>query len=242
MCVAASFGRLHHQHRADGEVGGDEDVGAAHALQRGEVAPLVPTTQCTPASRQRRALWSAVSGWVKSTTTSAAEDVLERQAQRQVRAPDELHVLGALDRCADRWPIRPAAPETATRITPRRRSSGFTARPRARTRPRSRRRPRPTSARGRTARAPAPCTSSEPTASTAASISSRDSSGTPVSTPAAEPVHARQRGLQRQRGAPLHVLLRALELVGGHRSGDVAFSSAAITSIAWVMLSGRVPT
>ena len=37
-----------------------------------KLAPVVPITQCTPASRQARAFASAVSGVLKSTTTSAS--------------------------------------------------------------------------------------------------------------------------------------------------------------------------
>ena len=54
-------------------------------------APVVPITQCTPASRQVRAFSTAVSGVVKSTTTSAspstsASDVWRRGSARPTSA------------------------------------------------------------------------------------------------------------------------------------------------------------
>ena len=62
----------------------------------------MPTTAWTPASRQARTLATAVSGVVKSTTTSAsASDLGELDPEGRVGLRGQLHVLGALDRLAD---------------------------------------------------------------------------------------------------------------------------------------------
>ncbi len=80
--------------------------------------PVVPITMCTPACRQASALASAVSGRVKSTTTSASPSSCAsvvpssgsaRPASRMSSAPS----TAATTAC----PIRPAAPATTTRIT-----------------------------------------------------------------------------------------------------------------------------
>ena len=91
------------------------------AQRRERSNPVVPITTCTPARKQASAFSSAVSGRVKSTTTSALRQHLrERRSEQRIRAPHELHVLGALDRGAhrlahasrragDRHPDHPAA-------------------------------------------------------------------------------------------------------------------------------------
>ena len=83
--------------------------------------PVVPTTAWTPASRQARTLASAVSGVVKSTTTSASPSTsAELDPERRDRpgrpAPCPRRPRPPRRRPA---PMRPAAPETATRIMPR---------------------------------------------------------------------------------------------------------------------------
>ena len=98
---------LHQQHGADREVGGDEAVGArdasAAALAASRSKPVVPTTTWTPASRQARTLPSAVSGTVKSTTTSASPSTSASSTPSAGSAlPARIDVLGALDRLADR--------------------------------------------------------------------------------------------------------------------------------------------
>src|SRR3954453_5572623 len=81
-------------------------------------APVVPITQCTPASRQRCALCSAVSGCVKSTTTSASprtscSETPSCGSARPTRAMSSAPSTASHTVC----PIFPAAPETATLTT-----------------------------------------------------------------------------------------------------------------------------
>ena len=65
--------------------------------------PVVPITTCTPASTHASALSSAVSGRVKSTTTSQSPRIVgQRRVERRVGAAGELQVVGRLDGRADR--------------------------------------------------------------------------------------------------------------------------------------------
>ena len=112
-------GEAHHQHRADREVGGDEARWrlrrrSAAVAQRVEVEAGGADDDVdagVEAGVGRSS--SAVSGVVKSTTTSAsARTSASSRPERGIGAPGELHVVGALDRLADGLPMRPAAPET----------------------------------------------------------------------------------------------------------------------------------
>src|SRR5688572_26116449 len=81
-------------------------------------APVVPVTQCTPASRQLRALWSAASGVVKSTTTSASPSTSPIATPSSGSARPTSAMSSACSTARQTVsPIRPAAPETATLIT-----------------------------------------------------------------------------------------------------------------------------
>src|SRR4051794_14863245 len=80
-------------------------------------APVVPITQCTPASRHSVALCRALSGVVKSTTTSASpstscSDTPRCRSARPTSAMSSAPSTAAQTVC----PILPAAPETATLI------------------------------------------------------------------------------------------------------------------------------
>src|ERR1700733_3981041 len=79
--------------------------------------PVVPITTWTPASTASRALATALVGIVKSTSTSApsrtsASDVFSAGSARPVSS------MSGADSTARHtvWPIRPAAPATATRM------------------------------------------------------------------------------------------------------------------------------
>ena len=76
---------------------------SAAALAASRSKPVVPTTAWTPASRQARTLPSAVSGTVKSTTTSASPSTSASSTPSAGIGPaGQVRVLGALDRLADR--------------------------------------------------------------------------------------------------------------------------------------------
>ena len=81
--------------------------------------PVVPITQWTPASRHSRALCSALSGVVKSTTTSASPST-SCSAMSSAGSARPTSAMSAAPSTA--WhtvsPMRPAAPDTATLITP----------------------------------------------------------------------------------------------------------------------------
>src|SRR5829696_2900339 len=83
--------------------------------------PVVPTTAWTPASRQARALASAVSGVVKSTTTSASARTSPRATPSAGSAFATSSMSPAPSTASQTaCPMRPAAPETPTEITCRR--------------------------------------------------------------------------------------------------------------------------
>ena len=93
-------------------------VASASARADSSSNPVVPTTTWTSAARHSRTFWAAASGVVKSTTTSApsrtsASPVCSAgsalpASSRSSAASTASHTVS---------PIRPAAPETATRIT-----------------------------------------------------------------------------------------------------------------------------
>ena len=242
-------GEAHHQHRADREVRRDEARSrrsAARAAARGRSRSCRSRRARRPRRTPARSA-SAVSGRVKSTTTSASRQHLgERRAERRVGAAGQLHVVGALDRVADGRAHAPGGAGDGdadhARRPPRRApgASGAIAARKASSSGRSR---RPTGARARTARRRARRRSSSVTASIRSITSSTDSSGTLAEDMRAEPVHARAGRLQRQHDAALEVLLRARAapraLAGSRRSRS---SSRAITASACARLSGRVPT
>ena len=190
MCRAAAVGELHHQHRADREVRGDEDVrfGAWQiATARPGSKPVVPITTCTPAATASRALASAVSGTVKSTTTSgrSRQRLGERRAERRVGARRP-----APCRRRPRRRRTPSGPSVPRRRRRRRGSCSRALHQRGldggqrllEALARRGRCRRPTGARARTARRPATTRSSSVTASIRSTISSTDSSGIPAST------------------------------------------------------------
>ena len=94
-------------------------VRGADALELEKSAPVVPITQCTPASRQARALPSAASGVLKSTITSASPSTSGRPVSRRGSARPTSAMSSAPSTASQTvWLIRPAAPETATSIIP----------------------------------------------------------------------------------------------------------------------------
>ena len=119
-------------------------------------APVVPITQCTPASRQARAFSSAASGWLKSTTTSASPSTSASETPSCGIGAARPATCRSAPSTAEHTvcPMRPAAPETATLITPRVRRSPSPA-PSGRC-PRPHRRPPPRATRAATAREPGP--------------------------------------------------------------------------------------
>ena len=86
-------GEPHHQHRADGEVGGDQHAGlrgvgepAARRSRAGPSSkPVVPTTAWMPWSMQNSRLSITTSGWVKSTTACGARPRPEPAGRRRRR-------------------------------------------------------------------------------------------------------------------------------------------------------------
>src|SRR5680860_1546454 len=116
--------------------------------------PVVPRTTWTPASKQALALASAVSGVLKSTTTSASPSTPASSTPSAGSAfPASCMSTAPSTASQTVWPMRPAAPETATRImrpgSPRRAPA-----PRGSI-PRRGRRRQPRAARGRKAPPPA---------------------------------------------------------------------------------------
>src|SRR3954454_22353099 len=82
--------------------------------------PVVPTTAWTPASSAARALASAVSGRVKSTSTSASPSTSATSTPSCGSArPPSSRSSAPSTAAHTACPMRPAAPATATRITPR---------------------------------------------------------------------------------------------------------------------------
>ena len=200
MCLRRLGGEAHHQHRADREVRGDEDVGrpSRPAQRRRYRSPVVPITTCTPAATQSRAFAERRVG---------LGEVDDARRRRRARRPAPCPAAGRRGRSSSMssapstaaqtvWPMRPAAPATATRIT--------CAPPRPRARPAAARRPR----RKASSSGPIPAadsrsgveqlagqraTSSSVTASMRSTTSSTASSGRPREHGGAEPVHARRR-------------------------------------------------
>ena len=76
------------------------DPSAAARRRRGR-EPVVPTTVSTPASKHSLTLARAVSGTVKSTTTSASGAPRRARSQGRIGAPAQLQAVGLLDRFAD---------------------------------------------------------------------------------------------------------------------------------------------
>jgi hypothetical protein len=79
--------------------------------------PVVPITTCRPAASTVRALSSAVSGRVKSTTTSQPPRTSGSGVPSAGSAlPASSSPSAASTAAHTAWPIRPAAPATATRV------------------------------------------------------------------------------------------------------------------------------
>ena len=217
--------RVHHQHGADREVGRHEHVGAVRAgaldldaqgveVEAGRADDGVDAGGRRPRGRSR----APSSGVVKSTTTSASsrtspsvdvERGSARPASSRSSAPSTASQTVA--------PMRPAAPDTATLITPPPARRAHRLRPRCGSSPRRRRCRRPTAAPGRRARGASSATSSALTASTRASISSSESSGRSMQDRPRAARHSRRGRLEPEDDAALDVLLRAVELVGRRR-------------------------
>ena len=124
MCGAAWRRGLHHQHRADREVGRDEAVGARRpALDRR--AQLVEVEAGGPDDGVDAGLDAGARRWRAPLGrrevdhhVGAVEHVGERRVERRIGAAGQLQVVGALDGLADR--LAPSARrrrETTTRIT-----------------------------------------------------------------------------------------------------------------------------
>ena len=146
--------------------------------------PVVPITTWRPAASTARALSSAASGRVKSTTTSQPSSTAASvDAERGVGATGELEVVGALDRGAHRLAHAPGGARDGDRG-----SCGDGLRGRAdrldggaERRPATGRCRRPRAARAPTARRRARAGRPSSTASKRAMISSASSSGRPYS-------------------------------------------------------------
>ena len=86
------LGEAHHEHRADGEVGGDHGVGldgsnrARKSSMSSALNPVVPTTACTPLSAHQAMLSRAASTTVKSTATSAPASASASGVARHLQA------------------------------------------------------------------------------------------------------------------------------------------------------------
>src|SRR4051794_20358148 len=94
-----------------------EDSAAARAASRSN--PVVPMTAWTPACRQARTFSSAVSGTVKSTRTSASGSTSDSSVPSAGSARPVSSSPSASSTASQTVaPIFPAAPATATRITP----------------------------------------------------------------------------------------------------------------------------
>ncbi len=173
--------------------------------------PVVPITTCTPGAHAGQRV--------------SERGVRAREVDDDVGAPAQHRsVERAICRAAGRrarpapcprrpstasqtvWPMRPAAPATATRITARPRDARLrldaararAARSRRGNSPRPGRRPRRTGAPARTARAASSRTCSSVTASIRSIISSTERIGMLVQDRGAEAAHARARRLQRR--------------------------------------------
>ena len=116
-------GEAHHQHRADREVGRDEARSPSRPPRgpaqrpsgpRRRRSPMVPTTACTPASRQARMLSSAVAGVVKSTTTSASPR-RARRARCRAAGPRARRAPGPRRPRPPRRPPPPSGPRRRRR-------------------------------------------------------------------------------------------------------------------------------
>ena len=99
---------------------------ARRAPRRPRAAPRGRSRWCRSRRARRRrapsrALPSAWSGRVKSTTTSASSSTsAERRAERRIGAARRARGPRRASTAAHTaWPMRPAAPATATRVTPR---------------------------------------------------------------------------------------------------------------------------
>ena len=210
-----------------------------------EVEARVPITTCTPAASAARALSSAVSGRVKSTTTSAAvEHVGDRATPRAGSArPVSSRSSAASTAAHTVCPMRPAAPATAPRGSCRDGSAaGQTG---------------STAARNASSSGPMPAADSRSGAHSSSTSSRRSSivhgvearhhlvglqQRQAVQRRRAEPVHARAGGLEREHDARLDVLARAPSSSSVAGCSRRRASSASTTSIASARLSGRVPT
>ena len=124
--------RLHHQHGADREVGRDQAVARATARPPPAAprpapasSPVVPTTTWVSCSRHRRVFSNTVDGH-REVDDHVRARLRRAPARATCRAPGR---RGPPAPCRRRprprrrpsAPMRPAAPETATRITARRR-------------------------------------------------------------------------------------------------------------------------
>ncbi len=120
-------GELHHQHGADGEVRRDEHVRPAEAveLRRGRSRSSRSRRERPPRRACPRVVQARWSGIVKSTSTSGvgrarrSRSTPERRVGARRPAPCRRRPSTAPHTVS---PIRPAAPATATLITPRLRS------------------------------------------------------------------------------------------------------------------------
>src|SRR5919107_610130 len=156
--------------------------------------PLVPTTACTPARTHARAFSSAVSGRVKSTTTSTSPR-MSASATPSAGSARPARTMSSAPSTASQtvWPIRPAAPATPTRITPR---------------PRRRAPARSARERGDVVERDGVDLLDDLVDGEQRHVGEHRG---------AEPVHPRGRGLEREHHAALDVLLGAGELVGAGR-------------------------
>ena len=125
------LGEAHHQHRADGEVGGDDAVRPPSNRRRTRASssvenPVVPTTAWMPCIASQRRFSRAASATVKSTTTSApasavaavAGDGRRRAGWRSSRVVridggDQLESGSSATAAHTVAPIRPPAPTDA---------------------------------------------------------------------------------------------------------------------------------
>src|SRR3954449_13162030 len=81
--------------------------------------PVVPTTACTPPRTHARAFAEAVSGTVKSTTTSQSPRISVSSTPSAGSARPASAMSSAPSTASHTvWPMRPAAPATPTRIGP----------------------------------------------------------------------------------------------------------------------------